>query len=152
MEEKTKKQLEALRSYVHSLRDIRTLGILVFVVVLLVMTWSGIKVVDTNYGLQKQINEMQQKTDVAKLQNETLKLRNEYYATKTYEELSARQNFGLALPGETEVLVPKEVALAKITPVQETDAAVKDTGDTPFYKKNFRDWMTFFLHRENLQQ
>lgn len=149
MKEKLKKHSETLGAYARSLRDIRALGVLVFVGVLLLMTWSGIKVVETNYGLQKKINDLQQETDVIKLQNETLKLKNEYYKTDAYLELSARQNFGLAFPGETEVLVPKATALAKAKMLPEKKAVVANSdNNVPFYKKNYRSWVNFFLHRE----
>jgi len=149
MKEKLKKHSESVQSYARSLKDVRTLGVLVFVGVLLLMTWSGIKVVETNYALQKQINELQQETDVVALQNETLRLRNEYYKTDAYLDLAARQNFGLALPGETEVLVPKDVALSKVTKLPENKVVTTDTDNNiPFYKKNFRSWVNFFLHRE----
>lgn len=114
------------------------------------MTWSGIKVVERNYGLQKQINELQQQVELAKLENDTLRLGNEYYKTNTYLELSARQNFGLANPGETEVLIPKTVALGKLAKEPATAQVAKAAGESSFMSKNFRAWVNFFLHREQI--
>lgn len=150
MHEKIKKHQESVLTYLHSLRDIRALGLLVFVCVLLLMTWSGIKVVERNYGLQKQINELQQQVELAKLENDTLRLGNEYYKTNTYLELSARQNFGLANPGETEVLIPKTVALGKLAKEPATAQVAKAAGESSFMSKNFRAWVNFFLHREQI--
>jgi hypothetical protein len=52
------------------------------------------------------------------LQNENDDLKNAYYKSPQYLELSARQNFGLAAPGEKELLVPKAVALAHVPAFQ----------------------------------
>jgi len=42
----------------------------VFTVIVLLISWSGVKSIQTNYGLQKQISKLQQENDVAKLQKE----------------------------------------------------------------------------------
>lgn len=151
MSEKIKKYQTKIIKASQELRDIRTLGMVVFVGVLLLMTWSGAKVVETNYGLQKQINELQQQTETMRLQNDTLKLGNEYYNTSTYLELSARQNFGLAKPGETEISIPKEVALSKLAKVEtHTGDAGPAVEDDSFVAKNFRSWINFFMHRHQV--
>src|SRR4051812_17397913 len=98
--------LEKLKKYqngqvVKSLSDVRTLGIIAFGIIALLVTWSSVKVVETNYGLQKQMSAMQQQNEVQQLANNNLKLQNEYYKTDTYLELSARRHFNKAAPGET---------------------------------------------------
>jgi cell division protein FtsB len=150
MHEQIKTHKHKVLAYLHSLRDIRALGLLVFVCVLLLMTWSGIKVVERNYGLQKQINELQQQVELAKLENDTLRLGNEYYQTNTYLELSARQNFGLANPGETQVVIPKNVALGKLVAEPTKKTATQAASEGSFMSKNFRAWVNFFLHREQV--
>ena len=152
MQPKIKQQAEKLHEFVQSLRDIRRLGLMVFVAILLLMTWSGIKVVERNYALQKQINELQQEVEVSKLQNDTLRLSNDYYKTDTYLELSARQNFGLAMPGETEVLIPKDVALSKLVklPAVAANGNAEAVGSGSGVSKNFRAWVNFFMHRQQV--
>lgn len=136
--------------YVKQLRDMRSLGLIVFAVIALMVTWSGIKAVQTNYALQKHISTIQQQNDVQTLQNNNLKLQNEYLNTNQFLELSARRSFGLGAPGEKELLVPQNVALAHTVDLttpksgnQIADVAV----NKPTYQKNFQAWMNFFLHR-----
>lgn len=136
------------KKYLLSLRDVRNVGVLVFVIIVLLISWSGAKAIQTNYGLQKQISRLQQENDVAKLENANLNLRNQYYNTDQYLELTARANLGLGMPGETELLVPKSVALAHTVPEQSAEAAQKTTvPKQPFWQRNFEAWMDFLLHR-----
>jgi cell division protein FtsB len=139
--------LARLQAYILSLRDIRNVGILVFVVIVLLISWSGIKAIQTNYGLQKQISELQQEDDVAKLQNQNLQLQNQYYGTDQYLDIAARQNLGLGAAGETELLVPKSVALAH-TVQMPSAASTSEVPKQPAWQRNFQAWIDFFLHRD----
>ena len=132
--------------YVQRLSDIRFIGQVVFAVIVLLVTWSGVKSVQTNYGLQKQISGLQQQNDLQQLQNTNLKLQNEYYNSNQYLELSARQNFGLAAAGEKEIVVPKTVALAhtvNVPVVVEQKVTVPHSGS----QQNLQAWLNFFMHR-----
>jgi cell division protein FtsB len=131
------------------LNDISYVGRLVFVVIVLLISWSGIKTIQTNYGLQKQISALQQQNSLQRLQNDNLALKNQYYDSSQYLEIAARQNFGLAAPGEKEIVVPESVALANTV---ELASAKKSTQATPpAYQQNFQSWVNFFLHRQNSQ-
>src|SRR5690349_12374719 len=99
------------QEYLSKLTDVRVLGQVVFVGVVLLFSWSAVKVIHTNYKLQQQIARLQQENELQKLKNDNQRLKNEYYKSPQYLELAARQNFGLAAAGEKELLVPKEVAL-----------------------------------------
>ncbi|HSH56117.1 MAG TPA: septum formation initiator family protein [Candidatus Limnocylindrales bacterium] len=135
---------------VDELRDVRTLGLIAFGIIVLLVSWSGVKAIQTNYQLQKQISQLQQENEVQKLKNSNQQLKNEYYKSSQYLELSARQNFGLAAPGEKILIVPKEVALAHVSGVKAVDviSAVEKRADNhPFYQKNWQAWLDFFLHR-----
>jgi len=132
------------------LRDLRTIGVLFFLVILLLISWSGVKAIDTNYGLQKQIARLQQQNDLQKLTNTNLKLQNDYYNTPQYLELAARQDFGLAAKGETVLIVPRNVALAHtVTLPQDNPVAAKPKAKIPAYQRNFQAWINFLLHRPN---
>ncbi|HVW23085.1 MAG TPA: septum formation initiator family protein [Candidatus Saccharimonadales bacterium] len=135
--------------FIRRLGDVRFAGQVVFVIIVLLISWSGVKSIQTNYQLQKQISALKQQNSVAKLQNNNLALQNQYYNSNQYLELSARQNFGLAAPGEQEIVVPASVALSyTVTPP--TSAAVsKAAGKQPSYQKHFQSWVDFFLHRQN---
>jgi cell division protein FtsB len=137
------------RAYVLSLRDIRNVGMLAFVVIVLLISWSGIKAIQTNYGLQKQIAELRQENEVQSLENKNLELTNQYLNTDQYLEVTARANFGLGKPGETEILVPKAVALAHTVkqPAAADATAKSGVPHQPFWQRNFEAWMDFFLHR-----
>src|SRR5665811_63230 len=109
----TKRQyIEKISLFVRGLNDLRFVGQLVFVVIVLLISWSGVKTVQTNYGLQKQISALKQQNSLQQLQNENLGLQNQYFNSNQYLELAARQNFGLAATGEKEIIVPQSVALA----------------------------------------
>ena len=135
------------KAYLLSLRDVRNVGMLIFVVIVLLISWSGIKTIQANYGLQKQISELHQENDVQSLQNTNLQLQNQYYNTNQYLEIVARENFGLGAPGETELLVPKSVAMAHTVPLKAATTPKTDVPSQPFWQRNFEAWMDFFLHR-----
>jgi len=135
-------------SYVNRLNDVRFVGQLVFVVIVLLISWSGIKSIQTNYELQKQISALKEQNSVQQLQNENLKLENDYYNTNQYLELSARQNFGLANTGEKEVIVPPSVALAHTVDLP-TPSSEASQVNLPGYKQNLQSWINFFLHQSN---
>ncbi len=139
--------------WLQQLRDIRSLGLIAFAVIVLLVSWSGVKTIQLNYRLEQQVAELRQSNDIQKLENDNQRLRNDYYKTPQYLELAARKNFGLALPGEKELLVPKEVALSYVAGVEPVDKATaaepsEAKRKLPFYQQNLQAWMNFFLHRE----
>ncbi len=96
---------------VQQLVDVRNIGLYIFSIIVLAISWSGVKTVQSNYELQKKISELNQQNEVLKLQNENADLQNKYLNTNEYLDISARQNLGLAAPGEKVLIVPKNVAL-----------------------------------------
>ena len=135
-------------SFVQQFRDVRFAGFVVFGVLVLLVTWSGVSVIESNYELQKQVSKLQQENDVSSLENSNLKLQNEYYNSDQYLELSARRQFGKGQPGEKLMLVPKSVALAYTVdvPEQAKQAVTTPTLQKPFVQKNLESWMDFFSH------
>jgi Septum formation initiator len=117
------------------------------VVIVLLISWSGVKSIQANYGLQKQITALQQQNELQKLQNDNLALQNQYYNSNQYLELSARQNFGLAAPGETEIIVPASVAMAYTVNLPSTVKPDAAKAKQPAYQRDFQSWVDFFLHR-----
>ena len=114
---------------------------------MLLISWSGIKAIQTNYKLQQEVTQLQQEDQVAKLRNNNQKLENEYYTTPQYLEVTARQNFGLLAPGETELLVPQAVALAHTKPLPKDSSVASTAKHKPVWQQNFEDWIDFFFHR-----
>lgn len=131
-------------------QDVRALGIMMFLVIALLISWSGVKVIETNYSLQKEIARMQQETGVRRLENQNLALENKYFETDEYLELEARRNFGLAAPGETVLVVPKNVALKNIS--SEAQLSLKNGShekNKPKWQQNIDAWVNFLLHKNS---
>lgn len=135
--------------------DIRSIGLVVFAIIVLLVSWSGVRAIQANYELEKQIAGMRQENALQELRNNNQKLKNQYYETPQYLELAARQNFGLALPGEKELIVPKDVALKYVKGVQPV-ASVEPVSEAKkhvsFYERNWQAWINFFLNRTDEDQ
>jgi len=145
-------KLKKLRSQpiYRQLQDVRVAGLLIFGIIAILVTWSGIEAVDTNYSLQQQISQLQQQNNLQKLQNNNLSLQNQYYQTNTYLELQARQLLGKASPGEKLIIVPQNVAMTYIVPLPGAMNTSSSTSPSqPSYQKNFEAWINFFFHRDN---
>lgn len=148
LEQKLKQYIKVAYAFILRLRDVRFAGQVLFVIIVLLVSWSGVKAIDANFALQKQIATLQQENEVQQLENNNLALQNEYYTSDQYLELSARQNFGLGAPGETELVVPKSVALSYTVPEPKA-ASPKANVEPPAYQRNFQAWVDFFLNRRN---
>ncbi|HVA10751.1 MAG TPA: septum formation initiator family protein [Candidatus Dormibacteraeota bacterium] len=141
---------QTVLAIVNRLNDIRFVGQMLFLIIVLLVSWSGVKVIQANYGLQKQISVLKQQNKVQQLQNENLALQNQYYNSNQYLGLSARENFGLAAPGEKEIIVPRQVALnytVNLPSISTTTVVPK--AYQPAYQSNFESWVNFFLHRQS---
>ena len=134
------------------LADIRNVGFYIFAVIVLAIAWSGVRTVQNNYELQKQIAVLRQQNEVLRLSNQNTGLQSQFYETDQYSELAARQNFGLAAPGETVLLVPKSVAMKYIDPslALSSDSLGNGSSDRPKSKfaQNIQDWRDFLLGRQ----
>jgi len=147
MLEKIKNQ--NIAAYLAQFRDIRAVGLLIFLIIALLVSWSGARVIQTNYLLQRQISQLEQENQVHRLENNNLRLQNQYFNTDQYLELTARQVFGLGAHGETLVIVPKDVALAHTKQLGgEDEKAAIPTAKQPTHQHNFESWVNFFLHRQ----
>lgn len=131
------------------LLDVRILGLLVFGVIVLLVTWSGLKVLQTNFELEKKISQLRQREALQQLENDNLKLKNKYLESDHYLELTARRQFGKATPGERLYLVPPSVALARTIelPKPAAPAAPNKKEAKSMQHQNVDDWMNFLLHR-----
>ncbi|HUB93779.1 MAG TPA: septum formation initiator family protein [Verrucomicrobiae bacterium] len=141
--------ITTIKGYVLGLRDVRNVGLLVFTVIVLLISWSGVKSIQTNYGLQKQIVQLQQENQVQGLENSDLALQNQYLNTPQYMEVTARENLGLGSPGEVELLIPDSVALAHTVEQPGLSSTSSAVPKQPFWQRNFEAWINFFLHRDD---
>ena len=153
MLQKIKKRL--FGSPLAQLKDVRVVGFILFGILVLMASWSGVKVIETNYRLEQQVAQLQQEIEIAELENTNAKLRNEYFTTNEYLELQARKQYSKGLPGETLILIPKEVALQYVSPEPSADESsqeeVTGTGpQKPKYQQNLEAWRDFLLGRGTL--
>ena len=135
--------------------DVRNIGLYIFALVVLAIAWSAAKTVQSNYELQKEISALRQQNEVLKLYNQNTNLKNKYIQTDQFLELSARQNFGLAAPGEKVLLVPASVSARYIDKslMPKTDQINQTTADNrPEYIKNLESWRDFLLGRNLFSQ
>ena len=130
--------------------DVRNVGLYIFAVIVLAVSWSGVRTIQTNYELQKKISVLKQQNSLLELYNGNTALRNQYYQTDQYLELAARQSLGLAAPGEQVLLVPEAVARKyvdpSLTPKSIQSAKTVDTRSK--YIKNLEAWRDFLLGRK----
>lgn len=129
------------------LQDVRGVGLIVFGLIVLMITWSGIGAIQTNYDLQKQISQLNQENNNEQLENNNLQLENEYYNTNEYLELQARALLGKGEAGETLILVSKTAALSQLAPVTKITTS-SSIPKKPKYQQNFEAWMAFYFHRD----
>jgi len=150
MQSKSKYQ-QKIAGFIDRLSDLNFAAQIVFVIFVLLLSWSGIKTIQANYNLQKQISELNQQNDVMRLRNDNLRLQNEYYKSDQYLELSARRNFGLASPGEKMLVVPKSVALANVSGVNLGEQSAGQPSKKTAIQNNAQSWLNFFLNRRTEQ-
>ena len=142
MQEIIKKHLtiEKVRTQV----TVHNIGMLAIVVVALSVSWTSTKIIQRNYGLLKEISVLEQKVRLDELAVENQKLMNEYYKTDAYLEIAARKQFNKALPGEKLMLVPKALAIQKVSdliPSQVTRPEQKEG------LRKWQQWMRFLSGR-----
>lgn len=144
--------IKKFSSLVKQLQDIKTVGLIVIAVIVLLVSWSGVGAVERNFTLQKQIARLEQENAIQKLKNQNQALQNEYYNSDQYLELSARQNFGLAAPGEKLLIVPNNVAMSyTVDPPKPTSPEVAKSSNSAIVR-NLKAWQNFILGRHDNSQ
>ena len=133
--------------FLNRMSDVRFSTQVLFVIIVLLISWSGVKSIQANYGLQKQINELDQQNKISQMENDNLRLQNEYYKSNQYLELSARRNFGLAAPGEKVIVIPQSVALAYVANVKLDNGQQDGSSKKTAIQNNAQSWLNFFLNR-----
>lgn len=139
--------------WIDGFRDTKIIGLILFLIIILMVSWSSANVIGTNYGLQQQIKRMEQENRVQQLANDNVELQNQYYETPQYSDIAARQHFGLASEGEKVLVVPDSVAIRFTTDTttknSNQEKSIQETNNKqPAYQRNFQAWMNFLLHRD----
>lgn len=146
----TQKIFNSVSQFVRRLTDVRFLGQIIFVIITLLVSWNTAKAIQQNYDIQKQVATKQKENEVQKLKNQNLKIKNQYLETDEYLELAARRQLGKAAPGETVVIVPKEVAMRyTVDSSIKSDSQIQQEAeeDKPTYQRNLEAWGRFFFRR-----
>lgn len=131
------------------LSDVRLIGLIMFGIVAVLVAWSSLKTLQINYELQKKEAVLRQKNSNKKLENENLKLKNTYFETDEFLELTARRQFNKAAPGEELYLIPREVALEKSAEPPKTpeEKQQEQAANKTKYQRNLEAWLDFLFHR-----
>lgn len=143
-----KKAINLVINFFRHLSDVKFLGQTIFIIIVLLVSYSTAKAIQLNYDVQKRVAEKQKQNEVQKLKNENLKLKIKYLETDEFLELSARRQLGKALPGETVVIIPKEVAMRHtVASTINTDDEIQQKSDEnkPTYQKNLEAWRKFLF-------
>ena len=107
--------------------------------------WGSLGVMQRNYALQKELDSQKQQLELTKLQTENAKLEQTYYKSSEYQELAARKDLGLALPGEKELVLPAN-SQAAIDADNQTAAAASPTLAKD---SNLEQWINFLFGGDN---
>jgi cell division protein FtsB len=133
--------------------DPSNIGLYLFGVIILMVSWSGLRTIQINYKLQQKIAVLEQENELQQLENDNFELKNKFYETDEYLDLSARRQFGKASPGEELYIVPREIALSKVDPFKPAQVATSvnanDNSNDPTYLKNIKAWRDFILGQSN---
>lgn len=103
--------------------------------------WGSLGVMQRNYGLQKQLDDKSRELIVAQLDTDNAKLEQRYYKTDEYKELAVREKLGLALPGESVLILPPNSEAVKN--ISDDNSRVSFDTDAPI--SNFNQWMNFLF-------
>ena len=138
------KKINIRRLYYHVRHKYFTLNNVVITIAFAIAAgwvWGSLGVMQRNYDLQKTIDYKQQQLQLAQLQASNLQLVGRYYQTQEYQELAARQDLGLALPGESVLVLPPNTQAAK-----DADTVAQAQVSAPIQKvSNFTQWMNFLF-------
>ncbi len=133
--------------FIKSLTDLQVIGQVIFVIVVLLVSWSGVKAIQTNYELQKKISRLEQEVEIAELEAKNLALENEYLETDQFLELAAREQFGKAARGERVYVIPDEIALKYTVDAPDIKEKQKQQTEKPTYQQNIEAWVNFFFRK-----
>lgn len=122
------------RSYVTIQNGALALGLLIA----LSWVWGTVGTLSRNFELQQEVDQLDAKIELAKLQNQNLSFQKNYYASSEYLELSARELLGKVAPGERVLILPDSSQIKDKADVPQISIPASERG-------NFSQWMQFFF-------
>lgn len=125
----------------HDLMTLNNAMIAVAVVLGVSLIWSSIEAMSQNYELQKKVDGQRREALILELETATLEYEQNYYRTREYQELAARERLGLSQDGEKLLILPENSMEAKQKYDAEVEAGAHGDEDT----NNFYQWMKFLF-------
>lgn len=141
--------MEKLKPVYKFISNRGNLTLLFFIAVSLAITWATIGQIEYNYRLEQRARTLEEEVAVLRQQNINQDLRNEFFETNYYLELSARRQLGLVSPGEKVAIINRqdiEAVLAEFPEEPEEIAAETiETNASPI-----EQWFRFFSGKQPL--
>lgn len=132
-------------SIAKSLTEVRVAGQIIAAIVILMISWSGVKAIQKNYELQKQIASLRAEVKAQDLKRQNLAIENKFLETDEYLDLAARENFGKAGKGEKVYVVTDEIAQKYIPNIEKDSAVNNAVKNKSWYQANLDSWRDFFF-------
>jgi cell division protein FtsB len=141
-------QLLKIQKFLHDrgLYDVRVLALLVIVIITLSVFWNGAQIIQQNYELSLRVQEIERENEILELENRNKELRNQYYETEEFAELTARRVFGRAAPRERVYIISPETARNALTTLNESpDETDQIETQQTSWRTNFEKWMQIYF-------
>jgi cell division protein FtsB len=142
------KKINIRRLYYRFKTDYLTLNNVVILIAFIIAAnfiWGSLQMMQRNFTLQKGLDEASRQLIVAQLDTDNAKLEQKYYQTDEYKELAARQQLGLASPGESVLILPPNSPAV----IAADNAAAASTTVKTVPISNFSQWMNFLFGTDN---
>ena len=133
-----------LRHLWHTYGSLNNIVMVVALLIAASWAWGSISIMQTNFDAQKVVDDQKRQLELTQLQVDTLQYQQNYYNSDEYKDLAAREDLGLASPGEKELILPPNSAKAK----QEDNVDAQQQLTQPTVgsaQNNFDQWMGFLL-------
>jgi len=140
------KQIHWRKIYYHLKHRYLTLNNVVLFVALVVAfgwAWGSVSMMQRNYTLQRKVDTKERQLTLTKLEVQTLEYEKRFHASSEYQELAARENLGLANPGEKLLVLPPNTQQAIDYDTRLTKEAVVPV--EVLAPTNIEQWLTFLL-------
>ncbi len=142
------KKINIRRLYYHVSHNYFTLNNVVIAVAFFIAAgwaWGSLSVMQRNYDLQKDLDYKKRQLQLSELQTKSLELEGRYYKTAEFQELAVREDLGLALPGESVLILPPNTQAAKDADKVSASQAAR----TPVQLSNYGQWMDFLFGKNS---
>lgn len=108
--------------------------------------WGSLTVMQRNYNLQRELDQQKQQLTLVQLQVANEQLQQTYYNSSEYQELSAREELGLAQPGENLLVLPANSQAAIDADKNTTTIVAAAPVD---HSNNLEQWFNFLFGAGN---